>query len=442
VTDLLTREPPHDALAEASVLGAMMLNAAVRAEVIGTLSGADFYVPANEAIYDAVAALDARGEPVDAVTVVAELRGRGDLSRVGGPVKVADLLSAVPAPSAGPHYAALVRQAAVLRRLGQAGARIVQLAYSVDGVSGNRELDAVAAAATAEIAHALAGAVSADGRASTVGDLVDALVASLDLPPADSDSGPAWGWRDLDEVMNRLTPGKLVVIGARPSVGKSLVLGCIAASVAVDQGAPALLHTLEMSRTEVMQRLLARHARIELGRIIRHEVASHERERVDHAADLMRGAPLVVDETRGLTPVALRASIRRQKPRPVVVLIDYLQLMRQGDRAESRLQEVSAIARTLKEIAGEEGVCIVTGAQLNRQAAADRAPIMADLRESGEIEQSADDVVLLDRDKDGKRVPLGEVALIVEKNRQGAAGLTVHLANQSHYGRFSDLARH
>lgn len=438
MTDLLTAAPPHDDLAEESVLGAVMLSPAVRAEVIGLLAPSDFYRPAFEAIYDAVTGLDERGEPVDPVTVVAELRARGELSRVGGPAEVARLVGVVPSPSTGSHYARIVADHALLRRLGQAAHRVALLAYAPDA---RLEIDKLVAVAQTEIAAATIGSTAGKAHASHVTEMLDELVGSLHLPPTDLLAGPRWGWADVDAAMNRLTPGKLVVIGARPSVGKSLVLGCLAASVAVDQGFPVLMHTLEMTRGEVMQRLLASQARVELSRIISHDIAARDQARIETAADLMRGAPLVVDETRGLTPAGLRASIRRQTPRPVLVLIDYLQLMRQGGRTENRLQEVSAIARVLKEIAGEEGVAVVTGAQLNRNAV-DKAPTMAELRESGEIEQSADDVVLLDRDKDGKRVPIGEVALIVEKNRQGAAGMTVYLANQAHYGRFSDLARY
>lgn len=429
----MTDEPPSDIVAEQSVLGAMLLSATARASVIGAITGGDFYKPAHGTIFDTICTLDARGAPADPVTVVAELHAQKELQRVGGPVYLHTLVSAVPTAANVGYYVQIVRDRAVLRRLANAGTKIRQLA-----LEGGGEVDAIVQSAAAEFEQVHA-AAPATARVSTADEVLGHLVPALDLPPAPSATGPGWGWLDVDDVMNPLTPGKLVVIGARPAVGKSLVLGCMAASVAFEQHQAALLHTLEMSRGEVMQRLLARQSMVDLARIIRHELGDLDRVRVARAVAEMRGKSLVIDETRGLTPLALRASIRRQKPRPAVVFVDYLQLMRKGGRVENRLQEVSSIARELKEIAGTEEACVVTAAQLNRNAFG-RLPRMADLRESGEIEQSADDVILLDR-PDEKELR-GEISFIVEKHRQGASGMTVRLADQSHFARFSDLARH
>lgn len=420
---------PQDNLAERSVLGAALLSAQAREDILRDgLDAADFYEYRHHTIWEEITRLHGAGRPVDAVTVSAALQASGDLNRIGGAAYLALLVSEVPSAASGRYYARLVRESAVLRRLVAAGMKIVQLGRATDG----GEPDAVVAAAAAEIEAVAKSTQTKQDKASTATEILLDLVESLDQPLADVEHGPRWGWLDVDAVMNPLTPGKLVVIGARPGVGKSLAVGCMAASCAFDQGTPALIHTLEMTRVEVMQRLLARTAMVELGSIIRHELTDRDLSRVMRAQGDILDSPLVVDESRGVTPLGLRASIRRHKP--AVVFVDYLQLMR-GARPENRREEVSALARDLKELAGDEGVCVVAASQLNRNAA-DRPPVLSDLRESGEIEQSADEVVLLHDDPANP----GERALIVAKNRQGASGAHIQLVNQAHFGRLSDMA--
>ncbi len=433
------RVPPQDNAAEQSVLGAMLLSKDAIADVVETVRGTDFYRPAHELLYDAIIDLYGRGEPADAVTVAAELTRRGEVAKVGGAPYLHTLVAGVPIAANAAYYANIVRERAILRRLVEAGTKIVQLGHAGEG-----QVDDVVDRAQAEVYSVTERRASED-----YAPLSEIMAATLDEIEAISahDGGLAGvptGFADLDELTNGLHPGQMVIVAARPALGKS-TLGldfCRAASI--KNGLTSVIFSLEMNRTEITMRLLSAEARIALNHIRNGHMSDEDWTRLARKMPEVSEAPLFIDDSPNMTMMEIRAKARRLKQRHDLrlVVVDYLQLMTSGRRVESRQVEVSEFSRQMKLLAKELEVPIVAIAQLNRGAEqrTDKRPLLSDLRESGSLEQDADVVVLLHREDAYERESTrpGEADLIVAKHRSGPTD-TIVVAFQGHYSRFVDM---
>lgn len=435
------RTPPQDIAAEQSVLGAMMLSKDAIAEVIETIRDVDFYKPAHQSVYDAILDLYSRGEPADAITVAAELTKSGDIGRIGGASYLHTLVSSVPTAANATYYARIVRERAILRRLVEAGTRIVSMGYSGDG-----EVDNIVDRAQAEVYDVAARRTSEDYL-----PLSQIMTGAMDEIEAISQrgaglAGVSTGIRDLDALTNGFHPGQMIVVAARPSVGKSTLGLDFARACSIAGGQTSVIFSLEMSRNEIVMRLLAAEAGIALTSMRGGTMSDADWQRLARKMSQVSEAPMFIDDSPNLTMMEIRAKARRLKQRHdlKLVVIDYLQLMTSGRRVESRQVEVSDFSRQMKLLAKELEVPVVAISQLNRgpEQRTDKKPMLSDLRESGSIEQDADMVILLHREdfyeKESPRA--GEADLIVAKHRNGPTD-TIAVAFQGHYARFADLAR-
>ena len=440
-TDEFGRQPPHDSLAEQSVLGGMLLSTDAIASVVERLGPADFYRPAHQSVYDAILDLYGRGEPVDAVTVAAELDRRKLLRRIGGAPYLHTLISTVPTAANAGYYAGIVAEKALLRRLVQAGTRVVQYGYA--GADG---------ADTAEVVDRAQAAVYSvtEGRATQDFQPLETLLApALDeIEAIASGGGPAHGvptgFAALDAVTNGLQPGQMVIVAARPGVGKSVLALDMLRSCAIRNRMGGAIFSLEMSRSEIVMRLLCAEASINLTDMRSGRMRDEDSARLADRMNDISAAPLYIDDSPNLTMTEIRAKARRlrQKADLKLLVIDYLQLMSSGKRSESRQHEVSEFSRSLKLLAKELEIPVIALSQLNRgpEQRTDKKPMLADLRESGSLEQDADLVLLIHRPDvlhhdDSARA--GEADLILAKHRNGPT-TTVTLAHQLHFARFAD----
>jgi replicative DNA helicase len=442
-TPAFDKQPPQDLSAEQSVLGGMMLSKDAIADVVEVLTPADFYRPAHQAVYDCVLDLYSKGEPADPVTVSAELERAGELGRVGGAPYLHTLIATVPTAANAGYYAQIVAEKAVLRRLVEAGTKIVQLGYA--GGEGS-EVDEVVDRAQAAIYEVTERRMAEDYVAleellQPTMDEIDAIASQGGVA-----AGVPTGFADLDDVTNGLHAGQMVIVAARPGVGKSTLGLDFARSCSVKHGLTSAIFSLEMSRTEIVMRLLSAEARIRLQDMRTGRMSDDDWTRMARRMSEISEAPLFVDDSPNLTMMEIRAKARRLKQRHDLnlIIVDYLQLMTSGKRVESRQQEVSEFSRALKLLAKELEVPVVAISQLNRgpEQRTDKRPMLADLRESGSLEQDADMVMLIHRpdawERDDPRA--GEADLILAKHRAGPQA-TITLAHQLHYSRFSDLAQ-
>ncbi|MDG9701155.1 replicative DNA helicase [Streptomyces sp. DH37] len=437
------RIPPQDLDAEQSVLGGMLLSKDAIADVVETLQGQDFYRPAHETIYQAILDLYAKGEPADPITVAAELTRRGEIAKVGGPGYLHSLVQTVPTAANAQYYAEIVHERAVLRRLVEAGTRITQMGYAADG-----DVDEIVNSAQAEIY-----AVTEQRTSEDYLPLADIMEGALDEIEAIGSrsgqmSGVPTGFSDLDSLTNGLHPGQMIVIAARPAMGKSTLALDFARACSIKHNLPSVIFSLEMGRNEIAMRLLSAEARVALHHMRSGSMTDEDWNRLARQMPEVTGAPLYIDDSPNLTMMEIRAKCRRLKQRNDLrlVVIDYLQLMQSGGsrRPESRQQEVSEMSRNLKLLAKELEVPVIALSQLNRgpEQRTDKKPMVSDLRESGSIEQDADMVILLHREdayeKESPRA--GEADLIVAKHRNGPTA-TITVAFQGHYSRFVDMAQ-
>jgi replicative DNA helicase len=433
--------PPQDVHAEQSVVGGMLLSKDAIADCIEVLKGVDFYRPAHELIFDAILDLYGRGEPADAITVADELTKRGDLSRVGGQAYLHQLISSVPTAANAGYYAQIVAERAVLRRLVDAGTRIVQMGYG----TGGGDVEDIVNAAQAEV-YAVADKRGGEDYA-ILGDVIEATVDEIEHASGSAGEmiGVPTGFTDLDALTNGLHPGQMIVVAARPAVGKSTLGLDVARSAAIKHKMATVVFSLEMSRTEITMRLLSAEAQIQLQHMRKGTMRDEDWTRLARTMGEVSDAPLFIDDSPNMSLMEIRAKCRRLKQRNnlKLVIIDYLQLMSSGKRVESRQQEVSEFSRALKLLAKELEVPVIAISQLNRgsEQRTDKKPQMSDLRESGSIEQDADMVILIHRDslyeKESPRE--GEADLIVAKHRNGPTD-TIVVAFQGHYSRFTNMA--
>jgi replicative DNA helicase len=434
------RLPPQNLEAEESVLGSMMLSAEAIADVVEVLDVGDFYRSANAKIYATMHGLYARGEPVDIITAVEALRSAGQLDEVGGPLYLRDLVDQVPTPASAGHYAALVAKSALRRRLISAAADIMDLAYA-----GAEDAEEVADSAEQRIYDV----ARRDDRedVAALRDLVSQAMVDLEsIQNRDSAyTGVPTGFVDLDNLMSGLQPGNLVVVAARPGIGKSSLAMNIARNIAVTNE-PVAMFSLEMSRMEIGMRLLCAEARVPWDRIRNKRVGPDDWQRVVHAAEILHDAPLSIVDSGNVNIVDIRAKARRMRSSNhglSLIIVDYLQLMTSPSvrRPDNRQQEVAEISRQLKLLAKELQVPVMALSQLNRnpEARADKRPQLSDLRESGAIEQDSDVVMFIHRD-DADPEKKKQAELIVAKHRNGPTD-TIRLTFEPSLTQFRNAAR-
>jgi replicative DNA helicase len=438
------RQPPQDLQAEQSVLGGMLLSKDAIADVVEVLRSGDFYRPAHQVLYDTILDLYGRGEPADPVTVSAELTRSGQLLRVGGTPYLHTLISAVPTAANAGFYAEIVAERATLRRLVEAGTRIVQLGYGAASGQGG-DVDEVVDRAQAEIYDVTERRTSED-----YVRLEQLLQATMDEIDAISSRGGVsigvpTGFSELDQITNGLHPGQMVIVAARPAIGKSTLALDFSRACSIRHGLTAAIFSLEMSKSEITMRLLSAEAKVPLHHMRSGHMSDDDWARLARRMGEVADAPLYIDDSPNLTMMEIRAKARRLKQRHDLrlVVVDYLQLMTSGKRVESRQVEVSEFSRSLKLLAKELEVPVVAISQLNRgpEQRTDKKPLLSDLRESGSLEQDADMVILLHREDAYERESprAGEADLVLAKHRNGPTGL-VTVAFQGHYSRFVDMA--
>jgi replicative DNA helicase len=436
------RVPPHNLQAEESVLGALLLSR----DAIGVVGEAglgprDFYNPGNQHIFDVIRSIYSTSGPVDIVTVADELRKHGLLEEIGGIERLSELQNATPSVSGAEHYAKIVMDTALLRRLIHTASEITDIAFSEPD-------DATKAV---DLAESKMFEVAEDRNVDSTRIVQDVLAETMEHLEATYErgndlTGVPTGLDDLDAILHGLQPNTLNIIGARPAMGKTALGLGIATHVAKSTHLPVVVFSLEMAHLELSQRILASEARVDSSKLQSGRLTESDWSKVGLAIGRLE-VPLFLDDNPQVTVMEIRAKARRiaaQHGGIGLILIDYLQLMSGSGRPENRQLEVSEISRNLKVLARELKCPVVALSQLSRnlEARADKRPMLADLRESGSIEQDADVVMFLYRDEvyNDDSPDKGMAELIIAKHRAGPTG-KARLVFQGHFTRFDNAAR-
>jgi replicative DNA helicase len=456
-----TNVPPQNLEAEESVLGAMMVSEKALDMVVidARLSDDDFYRERHRIIFRAIKTLNGRGEPVDSLTVIEHLTQSGELAEAGGRDVVAALASTTPAPLNAGHYAKIVRENALLRRL-------LEAARKIEGSVQGREAEP---RDLVERAESLLFKVAHDEQAEDFRELSEILSREVDrlekvAKAGNAITGTPSGFHDLDAITGGFQPGNLIIVAARPGMGKSGLVANIAEHVAVKEHKPVAFFSLEMSEMELAQRLIAKRARIPSDKLRKGAVGEREWARVMRECNALEDAPLWIDESSDLGILELRGKARRLHSAEIargmgglgLIIIDYIQLMRADEPRANRVEQVGQMSRGLKLLARELDVPVIALSQLSRapeqRPGRQKRPILSDLRESGNLEQDADLVAFIYREdyysnwnedevseeeRDGLK---GIAELIVRKNRNGPTD-TVQLAFLEDYASFITKAR-
>lgn len=403
--------PSHDAVAEQSVLGAMLISRDAIADIADILDGGDFYQPAHETIYRTILEVHGAGKPVDAITINDALTGMGEIARVGGHSYTHELATTVPSASAGAYYAEIVAHAATRRRLTSAGRKIQDLAGS------GGDVDELVEAARREVDQTSRATGSA---VLSFGETIDTMLGTLD---EEINHHPT-PWQAVNDIIGGLRPGALYVVGARPSVGKSVVALNLAQGLA-KRGSVAF-SSLEMSNNDVQIRAVSADLNLDVSKLIERNLNASDWAKIRDRRASWSDVPLFVDDRSGVTITDIKRfarSVNRRKPLAGLV-VDYLQLMSQphGDK-RPRHEFVADMSRQLKIMAMDMQIPVIALSQLNRasESRQDKMPQISDLRESGAVEQDADVVLLLHREIMGDLK--NDFKVLVAKNRHGATGL-------------------
>ena len=433
---------PHNLEAEESVIGAMLISPRAVEAAADVLTASDFYRQSHGVMFRAAIELYVKGEPVDAITLVDILERKGELEDAGGKPRLHELAALVPATSNVGHHARIVKESATLRGLIAVGEDIAMLGWDHRGEleelldrAEQRLFELTQQRTTTEFSHIQALLLEGFER---ITQLYESGVELTGVPS---------GFRDLDRLTSGFQPGNLIILAARPSMGKSALALCTAANLGVRYETPVALFTLEMSKAEVTQRLMCSEAKVESNRLRSGKLTQDDWPRLTAACDKLMKAPIYVDDTGSITMMELRSKARRMKsrePKLGLIIVDYLQLMTSGTNPENRVQEVSQISRSLKVLARDLDVPILALSQLSRavEQRQDKRPVLSDLRDSGSIEQDADLVFFVYRDEyysgeESDQQGLAEV--ILSKHRNGPTG-TEKLTFLKRYAKFSDLA--
>lgn len=436
------RIPPHNLEAEESLLGAMLISRdAITAAVEARVDAGDFYKPAHGHVFDAIWSLYEQGEPVDPVTVAEELRRANLLENLGGKGLLLALQASTPASANAGHYARIVGDLALLRRLITVSGEIAESAYGQpDDVTD-----------TVDRAEAMVFEVAEKRISESMVRLFDTVTKTVDqletlYGTEGAITGVPTGYTDLDRQLLGLQPSTLVIVAARPGAGKTAFMLGAAANVAMESRRPVLFFSMEMGSVELTKRMLSSEARVDARKLQTGNLTDGDWSRLNPAISHLSEAPLFIDDNAHCTVMEMRAKARRIKARYGdlgMVVVDYLQLMSSPRRAENRQVEVSELSRGLKILARELECPVVVGSQLNRQLEyrQDKRPMLADLRESGSIEQDADVVLFLYRDDvyNPESEQRGVAEVIIGKHRNGPTG-TTRLAFLDHIVKFANMA--
>lgn len=437
---MASRLPPQNLEAEQSILGGLMLEAEAFDQVSDVIDSEDFYSPAHQKIYSAVKDLVNRSKPIDVVTVTDVLQSKNEFDAIGGYVYLANLLEKTISAANILTYAKIVKEKAFLRKLIHTSTGIIEKAFNTE----NQDVEALLDQAEAEI-FKIGENKKSSGLVGSM-EIVKESIRTIEnlYQRKEEVTGLATGFSDLDKMTAGLHGGELVIVAARPSMGKTAFGLNIASHISVRQKKSVAFFSLEMSKESVMMRLLASEARVSLSSIRNGRLSDTDWPKLIGSAGSLSEAKLFVDDTSGISPHEIRARCRRLKAQHDLdlIMIDYLQLMDLKQKVESRERAVAEISKNLKMIAKELKVPVIALAQLNRgvEGRSDRRPMLSDLRESGSIEQDADVIMLLFREdyyeKDDPEKK-GKALVIVGKQRNGATG-DVHLRFEAQYNRFRD----
>jgi replicative DNA helicase len=433
--------PPHSVEAEQAVLGCMLLDSDVIPTVTELIRSSDFYREDHREICEAITDIVEQAGPVDIITVSEQLQRRGTLEKAGGMDYLASITSAVPTTANARHYAKIVEGKSLLRKLIKAAQEIAGMSYEAAD-----EAEFVLDRAEKSIFDIIERR-STQGFAHIKDVLLEAFIRLEELYNSKSPiTGVPTGFTDLDMKTAGLQNSDLVLIAARPGMGKTALALNIAQYAAVQKHVPVALFNLEMSKDQLVNRMLCSEVMVDSHRMRTGRLDDEDWKKIARALGPLSEAPIYIDDTPGVTVMDIRAKCRRLKleKKLGLVVIDYLQLMRGREKAESRQQEVSEISRSLKILAKELSVPVLTMSQLSRgpESRSDHRPMLSDLRESGAIEQDADIVMFLYRDDyynpDSEKKNLAEI--IIAKHRNGSTG-TIYLKWFDKYTKFANLER-
>ena len=439
-----TRTPPYSLDAEQAVLGALMLSEEAYFKISDKVSAEDFYRQDHRFIFEAIAALKERGQPCDAVTLGEWLERNEKAEAAGGVSYVIEIANNTPGAANIVAYAEIVREKAILRQLMEAGTQIVDDVLVPEGRSSEELLQ------SAEKLVFDIGERGKRGRGSftPVSEALKEAYRTIEHRYSNKGAlnGLDTGFIDLNNLTNGLQGGDLVIIAARPSMGKTSFAMNIAEHAAIQSGQPVAIFSMEMPVAQLALRMISSLGRVDQRRLRNGDLADEDWPRVTSAITLLTQARLFIDDTAGLSPSELRARTRRLKREHGLglIVIDYLQLMQVPGSRENRATEISEISRNLKAIAKEMNVPVIALSQLNRslEQRQDKRPIMADLRESGAIEQDADLICYIYRDEyynqDSPKKGIAEI--IIAKHRNGPTG-SIDLWFRGQYTRFDSIAR-
>lgn len=435
-----TRVPPHSTESEESVLGAILMSNDAASEVMDKLVPEDFYIPSHQAIFSAIRDLFNANQAIDAITVAEELRRIEQLERVGGVGGITRLLDVVPSAANVEFYAGIVEEHSQRRELMKAGSTITDYAMRLDDEI-HDVLDR-----SEQTVLGVAGRKVGDSM-QPIGPLFFSALEELELLEAQGSdvTGLTTGFSDLDKKLTGLHPANLIIIAARPAMGKSALTANIAMNVAVDHGRPVAIFSLEMSKEEVAQRMLCSKARIDSMKLKTGQIGEMAWPRLTDAAGRLYEAPVFIDDSPVVTVTDIRAKSRRLKRKRGLdlIVIDYMQLMHGANR-ENRQQEIAEISRSLKNLARELEVPIIAVSQLNRnlESREDKRPRLGDLRESGSLEQDADVVMFIYRDEyyNEQSDDRGVAEVMVAKHRAGSTGV-VKMTFMPEYTLFANIGR-
>jgi len=444
------RLPPHDIEAEEAVIASLLVDSEAIYKVAAILQPDDFFREKNAWAYEACLALWERNETINEVTVGHELARRDRLEQIGGLAYLSRLVTELPTPIGVEHYAGIVKRDAVYRRLIEAASRITQMAYS-----GGPDLDGTLARA-----ESLLLSLSTGQRLSDFVHIRDVLDGFWEGPGLEAFKGGLQGsvrtgFMDLDTLLGGLKRADLIVLAARPSLGKTSLGLNIARNAAVGQNAKVAIFSLEMAAEQLVQRLLASESGVDSTRLRLGLHTEAEERRVMNALGILSAIDIYVDDSAVQRVTEIRSkALRLHRDQGLdLVIVDYLQLIHGTERGDNRVQEISLISRSLKELARELDVPVIAVSQLSRapEMRSPHIPILSDLRESGSIEQDADVVVFIYREDvyvrkedwemshpEGSPYPAGDAQIIVAKHRNGPTG-TIHLRFRQKLARFEDL---
>lgn len=439
----MRRVPPHSAEAETAVLGGLFMRPQLMDSIADILSPEDFYLPPNKLVFNALLELHSSASPIDLVSCAEFLRGRKELEPAGGAVYLGQLAQAAVTGANAEYYAGIVRGRAMQRNLIDACAAIIDSAQdSSRDISELLDESEQAVFAVSRRSAKKEFAKSGD----LVGKVFDNLTRLADAH--DVVTGVTTGFEQLDALTSGLQNSDLIIVAARPSMGKTAFALCVALNAALKQNVTVGVFSLEMSREQLVQRLLSVRGKVNLARLRRPSKLSDEDWASLHqAAEVVSKAPIFIDDSSSLSTVELRARARRLKAEHGLglVIVDYLQLMKTARRTDSRELEISDISRSLKALAKELDIPVMALSQLNRMVEnrPDKRPILADLRESGAIEQDADVIMFVYRDdvykypKPSERPVSGDAEIIIGKQRNGPVGIA-ELVYHSPYTSFNN----